>query len=212
MTEKIVPLGRNDAGLAAELLARAFADDPLFRFAERDGRRRAAAISIDLALTLRWALIEGVVHTTAEEIAGAALWQRPLPGPETVSEAELEEMHRLRAAAWGQEAWLRMSEVFAAVNHRRDADAPFDHWHLLVLAVDQGRRRRGTGGRLLAPVLALADAEGLPCYVETFNPANLAFYERQGFAPLREIPLDGGLHCWTMLRRPDAPAVPAPFR
>jgi len=39
----------------------------------------------------------------------------------------------------------------------------------------------GVGRMLLTPVLQRAGQEGLPCYLETFVPENVRFYEHRGF-------------------------------
>ena len=48
------------------------------------------------------------------------------------------------------------------------------------------------GARLLAPVLARCDRDGLPAYLESSNPRNLPFYERHGFVRRTAVPLPSG--------------------
>ena len=63
---------------------------------------------------------------------------------------------------------------------------------------------RGIGARLLAPVHERADAERVPCYLETPFARTHPFYERLGYRVQEELkPLattDAPL--WTMLREP----------
>ena len=71
----------------------------------------------------------------------------------------------------------------------------------LILGVDPDHQGKGLGGALLQPALAKADQEGLPCYLETLEEKNLAFYGRHGF----EVLVDdrephSGLKFWTMIR------------
>jgi hypothetical protein len=48
-----------------------------------------------------------------------------------------------------------------------------------------------------------ADAAGLPCYLETAQPDNVAFYEYLGFARLVEaVEPRSGLRLWTFRRDP----------
>ncbi len=59
------------------------------------------------------------------------------------------------------------------------------------------------GVALIRQVLARADAEGLPCYLESANPRNLPFYKRHGFEVVVEGELPGeGPPLWTMKREP----------
>jgi hypothetical protein len=55
----------------------------------------------------------------------------------------------------------------------------------------------------MQPVLARADADRLPCYLETMNEKNVLFYEKYGFRVVRdgEVPRHG-LRAWAMLREP----------
>jgi len=91
-----------------------------------------------------------------------------------------------------------MVEFFEALIRR---DVPTPHWYLSILGVDPDHQGKGLGGALLQPALAKADQEGLPCYLETLEEKNLAFYGRHGF----EVLVDdrephSGLKFWTMIR------------
>jgi hypothetical protein len=48
-----------------------------------------------------------------------------------------------------------------------------------------------------------SDAEGLPCYFETFNPANLPFYKKLGFRIEGAGRIPGGPSFWAMARAPE---------
>jgi hypothetical protein len=50
------------------------------------------------------------------------------------------------------------------------------------------------------PVFQRADAEGLPCYLETETPGNVAYYRRHGFDVRSEWDVPDGPHMWGMLR------------
>jgi ribosomal protein S18 acetylase RimI-like enzyme len=56
-----------------------------------------------------------------------------------------------------------------------------DAWYLSIVAVDPRAQGQGLGRQLLEPTLAEADRVAATCYLETFNPRNLSFYERLGF-------------------------------
>ncbi len=89
--------------------------------------------------------------------------------------------------------------------HRQLVDGP--HWYLWALGVAPERQGQGIGGALLAPILARADAEGLPCYLETQTEANVAFYARRGFEVLAADELPGqpvSVPMWYMAREPRA--------
>ena len=67
-------------------------------------------------------------------------------------------------------------------------------WYLQALGVDPRVQRRGVGTLLMTPALAEADDAGLPCYLQTSDPANIDYYRRFGFEvsqPAIEVFSDG---------------------
>jgi GNAT superfamily N-acetyltransferase len=79
------------------------------------------------------------------------------------------------------------------------------HWHLEVLSVRPEHQRHGLGSRLVRPITARADRNGVPCHLEAAHPANVAFHRWFGFkvldAALEVIP-GGGPAVITMRRPP----------
>jgi GNAT superfamily N-acetyltransferase len=82
-------------------------------------------------------------------------------------------------------------------NHRHEP-----HWYLNVVSTLPSRQSQGLGAAVLRPVLERADADGLPCYLESTNPRNRTLYYRNGFEDRGEIPLDGGPSMLAMWREP----------
>jgi GNAT superfamily N-acetyltransferase len=78
-----------------------------------------------------------------------------------------------------------------------------DQRYLLNLAVESARQQHGIGSALIVPVLARADRNKQPCYLETNNPNNLPFYTKHGFvvAHSGQVPNNGPAF-WAMLRKP----------
>jgi ribosomal protein S18 acetylase RimI-like enzyme len=72
-----------------------------------------------------------------------------------------------------------------------------------IVGVDPELQDRGLGSALVKEGLTRADQANCPCYLETSEERNLAFYERYGFAVLEAAPLGaGGLTGWGMRREP----------
>jgi predicted N-acetyltransferase YhbS len=71
------------------------------------------------------------------------------------------------------------------------------------LALSHRKQGKGLGNLLLQPILARADAQGLPCMLESGNERNLTFYERIGFevAAHDQVP-NGEPQVWVMVREP----------
>lgn len=61
----------------------------------------------------------------------------------------------------------------------------------------------GIGGSLVRAGLERADADGLPCYLETVNPKNVPFYQKLGFDVIVDtVDPTSDLRLWTFLRQP----------
>jgi GNAT superfamily N-acetyltransferase len=77
------------------------------------------------------------------------------------------------------------------------------HWYLNVISTLPARQGQGLGAQALAPVLARADAEGVPAYLESSNPRNMTLYRRHGFVELEHtIDLPDGPSLFPMWRTP----------
>ncbi len=191
-----------DVERVAPMLARAFADDPLFVWIEPDGERRAAFLTGFMrALAWRSHLFAEAL-TTAGEIFGASLWKGPELGrlsPEQLARSGLDRVHELLGEAAAERFERGMGHVEALLE--RDLREP--HWYLGVLAVEPAHQGRGLGGRLMRPILERAAAEGVAVTLETTRAGNVAFYQRYGFEVLHHGDLPGGgPPFWTMRRAP----------
>jgi GNAT superfamily N-acetyltransferase len=78
---------------------------------------------------------------------------------------------------------------------------PQPHWYLWVIGVDPPQQGRGLGSSLVQTMLERADADGLPCYLETHKSRNVTFYEKHGFSVIAsgDVP-KGGPPYWCMKR------------
>lgn len=194
-----------EAGVGA-LLARAFAEDPIFVWIEPARPARAAFLERFMAALTRRSLLYAEVWATAPELAGVSLWKGP--DLRDLSAAQLAATGLDGIAGWlAPRAFARFEAVFDPVEAALEADVPGPRWYLGVLGVAPERQGQGLGTRLMQPVLERADREGLPVTLETGQPRNLPIYRRHGFEVLRELPPPepGGPPVWTMRRLPRRP-------
>ncbi len=61
----------------------------------------------------------------------------------------------------------------------------------------------GSAGCFCGTMFEIARTQGVPCYLETAQPANVRFYTGNGFQLLVEgVEPKSGLHYWTFKREP----------
>jgi len=201
-TTETTHLAEGQVEEAGEMLGRAFHDNPMSLYIFPDDGERTRHLGWMLGTSARYGHLYGEVYTTTDRVDGAAVWLTPESPPidrETAGRAGMAEMPQ----RMGQEPFQRLMTMKSHMDELRRRDAPEPHWYLWVLGVDPPRQGQGVGSALLQPVLARADGEGLPCYLETDKPVNVSFYRRHGFAVLVEDDLPGGgMHYWTMKRPP----------
>ena len=187
---------------AADVLARAFHNDPLQSYVFPDLQERQALSAAHFKPLIRYGLLAGEVWTTADAIMGVGVWsapQQPAINLDLLTQAGYFQL----PSAIGADAFQRFSDVIDFVEpfHRDDMSCP--HWYAMVIGVDSSLQGQGIGGRLLEPVLANADREGVPCYLETCQRANVRFYCKHGFDLLRRgTEPKSGLGYWTFKRAP----------
>lgn len=196
-----------DVGQIARTLARAFQDDPMMRFTIPDDDQRRRLVPRLIALNMRYGCRYGEVYAIPDAVGytGAAIWLPP--GQTRMTLARI-----LRAGLfvaplrlpWPILRRLAVAGNHAASLHARCLTKP--HWYLSQLGVEPAAQRRGIASRLLRPMLARMDAANLPCYLETENAANIAFYQRFGFHVAAEDTSPGYPPIWGMIR----PGSPSP--
>jgi GNAT superfamily N-acetyltransferase len=199
----IIPLEPAEVNRAAAALARAFHDDPIFEWALPDAERRVRVLPTFFASVTRVAMYANETYTT-DSIAGVAVWYPPNPPPATRSQLRDSGMLDL-PDTFGRDDYERFRAGIDVLEHLHKLDMSQPHWYLGVLGVDPQMQSKGVGSALIGPVLERADADGVPCYLETEKEINVAFYRRHGFEVIvgDAIP-DGGPRYWTMVRTPNS--------
>lgn len=169
------------------VLARAFHDDPVYRFAIPDPARRERVLPGMMRTTIT-VLHAGMGPTDVVEhqghVVGVAAWDAPgevEPGPWRSARAlpGLVRAVGSRLAAFG--------ELGAALERARPEEP---HHYLFHLGTDPGWWGHGVGTAILRPVLAEARARGELVHLET-RPENVGYYERFGFSVVDEIAFSG---------------------
>jgi GNAT superfamily N-acetyltransferase len=208
-SHEVVRLDPSQRDRAAEVLARAFWDDVMYEFVIPDPEARARVLPLMCSFGLTHAMLHGEVYTTPE-VSGVACWLPPGKTDLTARRMLRTAVELLRMSglaipraflSLGRESWRRNQALTAHITQLHERIMKGPHWHLLLLGVDPDFQGRGIGAGLVRPVLARADAEGLPCYLETQTEGNVRFYEKLGFRVAHDGYVPGhSLRMWSMVR------------
>ena len=141
--------------------------------------------------------------TTSHEAKAACVWLPPGPGvtiPRMIRSGMFGVPFRTGFGPFF--TFMGANEVMDKIHKAR---VPEPHWYLMIVGVDPELQGQGAGSAIIREGLALVDRESKPCYLETSERRNLAFYERHGFVVLEEAILGtGGPKAWAMHRKPQS--------
>jgi GNAT superfamily N-acetyltransferase len=202
----IAVLSPSQATAAGAVLARSHADYPSFRHLFPDPARRARALAPMFSGVARDAARLGSAYGAIGEkgeLYGVAIWLAPGRYPWSA-------WRQVRGAGWMLSVLRADPGSFRAFMKTGANGArlhPADpHWYLETMGVDPAVQRKGLGGRLIQPVLEIADRDQVDCYLETAKAENAEYYARHGFvvenSAMQVVP-NGPAHI-AMRRRPGA--------
>lgn len=193
-------LDRSDVDRAAGVLARAFPDDPEIMYMFGKEPEYDKKLFLFFGMLLRHGIVYGEAYATSPKMEGVAVWNdsgkggmdvdslKQLGMDELCSQILPETMERIR----------RLSEGYA---ERKKIYVPCRHWFLAFIGVDPAYRGKGFSSMLIKPMLAMIDAEKVPCYLETCAEGNVSLYEHLGFKKLKAVTTPGsGLTAYPMVR------------
>ena len=206
--DSLYPLKKADTKRTARMLARAFVDDPLMLFAYGvgDKERSSEGGYYYFQIPLKYCLRYGEVYAPTSDIEGAAAWMPSSKWPITfwkmMRVTSIWLMMKM-VCKFGIGMMNRMMPVGRHLDETHKRLAPSDHFYLQTLGVDPEHQGKGYASRLLKPMFARLDEEGMPCYLETFTEKDVQIYSHFGFDVLEESEVrDTGITSWAMLRQP----------
>jgi GNAT superfamily N-acetyltransferase len=181
---------------AAEILARAFAGDPVLAEFIREGPDRTARLARYFELECRLGNAGHGEVWLDDDGLGAAIWRGPGGYPEPLS-AQLRLLPRFLRLF--PREFVRASRAMSAAArvHPREP-----HWYLLAVGVVPEATGKGRGTALLEPVLRRCDSDEIPAYLEASTADNARLYERLGFEPREELEMLPGIRVRPMWREP----------
>jgi GNAT superfamily N-acetyltransferase len=174
----MMPLMQASSALAGSLI-----DDPFYWVITDDFGTDVTARKCALSRYFHYSLEEaeriGRCVVAPDPTLGASAWL--LPRSPEVDAAESSAKLEYLASVLGPRG---MENYHRIVRHMAPLAArvvPHSAWYLSIIGILPSAQGRGLGATLLAGTLAEASQARVPCYLETFTPRNLRFYERLGF-------------------------------
>ena len=205
----IAAVPKDEYASVGVMLARAFADDPLWCALWPDPAHREQSLTRMLGALTRTTVVAGGFARTIGDGAGVALWTQP--GVELDTWALLRSRLALPRSVMQLPRPERriLLDVLSRMEKRRKALVPEPHWYLQCVGVDPARQDAGLGAALVREGLARASRDGATTYLETETESNVAFYKHLGFTVLEKHHLDDlGVPIWLMARPPTATTRP----
>jgi GNAT superfamily N-acetyltransferase len=197
-----IRLERSDRDAAARVFARSFFDYPLMTYYWPDQERRARYLERYLGWAINYGLRYGEVVATPE-LAGVAIWLPPDQTHITTWRYILAGFLPVPILMGVRHFFMQTSKSEDLLLQVHGEIMPRPHWYLWAVAVDPDRQGKGIGTALIQPGLERADAQRLPCYVETHDEENMPFYLKHGFDLVRCEPVPGSdLRFWCLVREP----------
>lgn len=183
MSKDVSPRGAASFAEASAALVDSLFDDPFYQAISEDFAADVSGRKQALLQYFQYSLEEadrtGRCVLAPDPKLGAAAWLLPRSAEvdATESRAKSEFLSSVLGSR-GKENYYRILRFLAP---RARHVVPRDAWYLSIIGVAPWAKGRGLGAALLAETLVETDAAKVTCYLETFSPRNLRFYERLGF-------------------------------
>ena len=148
----LMPLNKSHIIPAAEVLARAFQNYPVFQYSFPDELERKKTVPYIFQNILSYGVRYGETYGTSRRLEGVAVWLTSDNYPATfwksMRSGALPIMFKMRGEGAKR---MKHFDEYIDVVHRRLA--PFKHWFLQVIGVDPQFRGKGYAGKRLIRIL-----------------------------------------------------------
>lgn len=187
--------------MLADVLAKAFFDDPPFVWMLPDektrlARNRGVFSTVLRAEALRHGAVDVAWDGGSGRIVGGAIWFPPGTWPSPAFQ------QILALPGYARALRRRLGPTSSLVTAMLRVHPTTPHWYLYAIGVDPAHQGEGVGSALLRCRLKRVDQEGMAAYLESSKPENIPLYEHFGFEPREVPPLPFGAPVVTPMSRP----------
>lgn len=178
-------LTKDDIKPASEIAAKAFFEAGHYsKFSDDPAKRMKYIIKI-IYMAYNYSHKFGEIHAPSKNLESIAAW---LPHDKVNIPIWRYILYGMLPViiGIGKEARKELTIFDNLCKKKHKEHANFPHWYLYNLAVDPKHQAKGWASVLLNPMLAKADKDRLPCYLET-GERNIKLYEHFGFEVIERI-------------------------
>ncbi len=192
VSSDVVCAGEEDRERAKHSVVLSFAADPMMRWMVPDAADYLATMP-EVFEAFAGASFENRTAYIARNAKAVALWLPP------DVESDNDRMTAALRKVVAPELYEDIAAVFGEMGRYHPRDEPC--WYLPLIGVDPAEANQGLGSALMKKALDHCDEAGLPAYLDSSNPRNIAFYERHGFKVMGEIQSGSSPVVHPMLRK-----------
>ncbi|EFX04688.1 gcn5-related n-acetyltransferase [Grosmannia clavigera kw1407] len=205
MAIEISRLTEADIPGAVAAIQRSFIDDPyeewMYYQSTFSPQRSCASLTARCQLGIHNELFYVAKEAGSDKVLGVAMWLRPRPEGQKLSWVQWANSWRfwfsqLAVNIWHGRGGLNVKRYYIFKAAQAQAIEaiwiePRGYYFLNTIAIVPEAQGKGIGRKLVSVVTDRADAEQMPCYLESSKAQpNMAIYERWGFQFVRELTCD----------------------
>ena len=143
----------------------------------------------------------GELYFQQGQTYGASVWSKPMNS--TLAKQISQEKRDFISQHLGETSLKKYISIVEFMAEKARAAVPAESWYLSIVGIAPNWQGKGLGSTFVNPVLEMADALGVPCYLETFTRRNMNFYQRLGYIESASfIESVTSKEYWIMLREP----------
>ena len=178
--QDIILLSKKYIKQAAETLASAFEDFPLYTFLLPEKFKRKEKVMVLFETYVRYGLRFGRVYATSLSFEGIAIWLN-------FEEMKTSLISYFRCGMFkcirklGLKDCLRLLKIVDYLEELHEKNLPEPHWYLFNLGVLPDHQGKGYGTVLIEEMLKLTEKDNWPYYLETSTEENAAYFQKFGF-------------------------------
>jgi ribosomal protein S18 acetylase RimI-like enzyme len=191
-----------DVEAAAQIISKAFMDDPLTSFMLPFRRTREKTLYKFFRAYGEINIKNDCGYGSGSPLQGVAYWKSPQQENLSISVKSLTLFLPLLFTIYPI-GYFRAKAILQIIEelHKKHADEP--HYYLDNIGVLPAAQGKGIASKLIRPILHMADSQKAIAYTDTFTRANVALYEHFGFQCVEQrLDTRTGITVYALRRQP----------